>query len=656
MAAIFFTTFQSCNKDEVIDPAALHACFADVPSVIAGTPIQFNSDCSQNETSHQWDFGGQGSSTVANPSFTFSTAGTFVVKLTVYRNSESHTTEKTITIQPAPNTCTVTHSNRDLKASETWKTGETHCINGFFQIMAGVTLTIEPGVTIKLKKNAGIYVVDTGAGIIAEGTADKPILFTSSETVPQVGDWVGIHFTTNGIGASRMKYCTFEYGGSQAFTSEKVGMMEVTYGKTVSVDNCTFRKSKHYAVLIDSYAEFASFTNNTISEAGDYAIFAGTQNLHSIGAGNTINNKGIWIEGAWFNGDATWLKQTCPYYTDGFNVGNAAGMTLTISPGVEIKFINTWSSLDVGGSGTKGKLIAQGNASQKIKLTSDNTTPAPGDWNGFHFYPGTMGLSIVDHVIVEYAGGDDTNYAAMHVTTNSVSMTNSEIRNVQGMGIHLDTETFRRFSAFSDNTITVPNTAYAMKMTSGALNGLGEGNVLTGKAIYFLAASLPNIPQVIWRNMGVPYIVDGKLYFGSATIADYTVIIEPGTTLKFKPNSWFVVGNSDPVLFKAIGTATKPITFTSASDTPTPGSWDGLEFYSRIKAGTTLEYCTIEYGGNRYANVSINNTATAGLLTISNCKITNSSRYGFYSWMSPGAVTLTNNTFANNAMGDTKIE
>jgi parallel beta-helix repeat protein len=517
-------------------------------------------------------------------------------------------------------------------------------------------LTIEPGVTVKLKKTGGIYVSGTGSALIAEGTADKPILFTSGETVPQIGDWVTVKFSAADVGTSRMKYCTFEYGGAQTFTSEKVAMMDLTYGKSISVDHCTFRKSLHYAVKVDSYAEFASFTNNTISEAGDYAIFACTQNVHTIGAGNTINNKGIWIEGQWFNGDGTWLKHTCPYYTNGISVGNTAGMTLTLAPGVEMRFINTYSAMSVGTYDRKGKLVAQGTAAAKIKFTSGNATPVAGDWDGFEFGTGTMGGTILDHVIIEYASGNDTDYAAMHVNTNAVTMTNSEIRNIKGMGIHLDTEYFRRFTAFSNNTVSAPGTSYAMKMHSGALQGIGDGNVLTGKAIYFLATSLPNTQQVLWRNMGVPYIVDGKLYLGSATYADYTVTIDPGTVLKFKPNAWFVVGNSDAVILKAVGTAAKPIIFTSASDTPTAGSWDGLEFYSRIKAVTILSYCTIEYGGNRYGNVSIHNTSTAGLLTISNCKISNSSRYGFYSWMSGGAATLTNNTYSGNALGDTKIE
>jgi hypothetical protein len=89
--------FLSCDSDEPTDPNALKACFQEVPAVTAGTPIQFNSDCSENETSYLWDFGGKGTSTQANPTYAFAAAGTYTIKLTVYRNTESHTSERFVT-------------------------------------------------------------------------------------------------------------------------------------------------------------------------------------------------------------------------------------------------------------------------------------------------------------------------------------------------------------------------------------------------------------------------------------------------------------------------------------------------------------------------------------------------------------------------------
>lgn len=647
----------SCGDDEPSGGLTLKACIGDLPTVTAGTALQFNSDCSENEKTYLWDFGGVATSTEANPSYIFNVAGTYTITLTVYDGTTSATAERAVTISQAPSNCTATHFNRSVTTSETWKTGETHCIRGFFQIEAGGVLTIEPGVTVKVYKNAGIYVVGTGAALIAEGTQSSPILFTSAEPVPQIGDWIGIQFTESDLGASRMKYCTIEYGGSQVYSSfgEKQGMMYLPRGESVSVDNCVFRKSLSYAVQLGSYAEFTSFTNNTISDAGDYAIVAQTQNVHSIGAGNIINNKGILLEGEWFEKDVTWLKHNCPYYTDGFTVGSAVGMTLTISPGVEFRLLNTTSGIRVGYYGDIGRLIAQGTPTEKIVFTSAAETPGPGAWNNISFGTGTMGVSILDNVIVEYAGGNDTEYAAVSITTNSLQMSNTIIRNIEGMGISLDVGSTRKFLSFTNNTIAAAPTAYAMKMHVAALPTIGEGNTITGKSIYLLGAQMPNVQQILLRNFGIPYIVDGNIVLGSATYPDHTLTIEPGTVLKFTATSGMTIANSNAAIFKAVGTASQPIVFTSAKETGmAQGDWDGIEIYNRVKAGTIMDYCTVEYGGSRYANISVVSVATPGLVTISNCKMDHSLKYGFYSFQS--SQTLTNNTYSNNKLGDTSIQ
>lgn len=651
------TLLFSCNKDnDPVDPNEPKACFDEVPSVAAGTEIQFTSTCSENATEYLWDFGDEATSTEANPKHTFASEGTYTVTLTVYKDTKSASTQRTVTITAPVSTCTVSHFNRDLNTSETWKTGETHCISGFFQIRDGAVLTIEPGVTVKLQQHAGIYVVGIGAAIVAEGTEASPILFTSAKAVPQPGDWVSVGFNSDESASSSLKYCIFEYGGSQVYSSfdATVGMVDISYDKKVSIDHCTFRKSLTHAVKMDSYSELAAFTNNSISEAGDYAIFARTQNVHSIGTGNTINNKGIWIEGEWLNGDVTWLKHTCPYYAQSLSVGSTDGVTLTIAPGVEIRFLGGAATrMHVGDWGDKGMLIAQGTPTEKIVFTSGAETPAPGDWGGFTFDTGTMGGSILDNVVIEYASGNDTDYAAVSVTTNSLVIQNTAIRNVKGIGISLDIESSRRFAGFTNNVISSPATAYALKMSTAGIPSIGEGNEVDGKSIYVFSNSIPTVQHIIWQYFDIPYIVDGRIQLGSDTYPDHSFTIEAGTVMKFTPNSGFWIAASNPVKFVAEGTVDKPILFTSASETAAPGDWDGIEFYNRLAAGSIMNYCTIEYGGSRYANVT-SYSVPDGILTISNCEMNSSSKHGFYSFQS--SPTMTNNTYSGNVMGDTNIQ
>ncbi|MCF6171061.1 MAG: hypothetical protein L3J66_08815 [Bacteroidales bacterium] len=65
----------------------------------------------------------------------------------------------------------------------TWKSGKTYLLEGFVFVNEGQTLTIEAGCIIKGKagqgENASALIVARGAKIQAEGTKDKPIIFTA---------------------------------------------------------------------------------------------------------------------------------------------------------------------------------------------------------------------------------------------------------------------------------------------------------------------------------------------------------------------------------------------------------------------------------------------------------------------------------------------
>jgi hypothetical protein len=80
-----------------------------------------------------------------------------------------------------------------ISADRTLKTGNTYLLKGVVYVVEGAKLTIEPGVTIRGEKSSrGALVVTRGTQIIAEGTADKPIVFTNETGTPQSGFWGGL--------------------------------------------------------------------------------------------------------------------------------------------------------------------------------------------------------------------------------------------------------------------------------------------------------------------------------------------------------------------------------------------------------------------------------------------------------------------------------
>jgi hypothetical protein len=78
-------------------------------------------------------------------------------------------------------------ANKTLKAAYTYK------LRGLVYVTNGAILTIEPGTKIvgEAGKNGGL-IITRSSKIIADGTAEKPIVFTSENSTPTRGDWAGL--------------------------------------------------------------------------------------------------------------------------------------------------------------------------------------------------------------------------------------------------------------------------------------------------------------------------------------------------------------------------------------------------------------------------------------------------------------------------------
>jgi hypothetical protein len=85
--------------------------------------------------------------------------------------------------EPEPEPTDDTYISANISENTTWETGKIYTLGGRIAVLDGVTLTIEPGVIIKGEAgtgaNATALLVAQGGTLIAEGTADQPIIFTS---------------------------------------------------------------------------------------------------------------------------------------------------------------------------------------------------------------------------------------------------------------------------------------------------------------------------------------------------------------------------------------------------------------------------------------------------------------------------------------------
>lgn len=130
------------------------------------------------------------------------------------------------------------------------------------------TLTIEAGVTMKFIKAGGLFVerasgtLAAKGALVVNGTAAKPVVFTSAETAPAAGDWRGLWFGGAISAKNKIDHARIEYAGG------------VTGAQNFSCGTPTRTESNRNegAVLILGLPASAFITNTTISKSAANGI------------------------------------------------------------------------------------------------------------------------------------------------------------------------------------------------------------------------------------------------------------------------------------------------------------------------------------------------------------------------------------------------
>ena len=169
-------------------------------------------------------------------------------------------------------------------------------------------------------------------------------------------------------------------------------------------------------------------------------------------------------------------------------------MTLTIEPGVVVKFGWKWDALYVD-----GRLSAQGTAGQPIYFTSldddsvsgdtngngNASQPLPGDWNGVRFRETSTG-SVLDHVVVRYGGADGAT-SGIYATIAPFTLTHSTIAQTKGHGLYLETTMppVVNGNTFVNNTLTAATANLEWRRPSITLSGnTATGNGVNGFRVF----------------------------------------------------------------------------------------------------------------------------------------------------------------------------
>jgi hypothetical protein len=329
------------------------------------------------------------------------------------------------------------------------------------------------------------------------------------------------------------------------------------------------------------------------------------------------------------------------------------GARLTIEPGCVVKFDNPFI-LYFGISGPSG-LTAIGRADAQILFTSNQATPAPGDWNGIMFGDSTLAGTRISYCTIEYGGVQGSDGAAISILNGGTvdEISNCTIRQSGMYGVScMDNSSF---GTFSDNVVT-SNLGYALRLGPEVAERLEAGNVLTGNGSEGVELRGRLSTSTTWPDIGVPYVMQ-LVSVGDSTNSP-VLTIEPGTEVRFQSQGQLVLGQLGrnlPGRIVADGSAGR-ITFTSAAGTPAPGDFYGVVVYDGPSDESEFRSCDFAYGGR--------GSYDAGMLyvhgcspVITGCDFGYSATWGiaFRTAQVPDTVMLKQvNTFHDNGSGAIK--
>jgi len=124
--------------------------------------------------------------------------------------------------------------------------------------------------------------------------------------------------------------------------------------------------------------------------------------------------------------DTTWSLTDSPYVVSKDTI-ISSGVTLTLEPGVEVRFGGYFSLI------VEGRLLAFGEENNTITFTSNRDQPKAGDWNSTKFV-GTE-LSVLAYCVMEYAR------SSIAVEDSRVTIENCEISHNSECGVYVTGDT-----------------------------------------------------------------------------------------------------------------------------------------------------------------------------------------------------------------------
>ncbi len=162
----------------------------------------------------------------------------------------------------------------------------TYILDGTYSVKDGATLYIPAGTTIAATSGFSSYlIVEQGGKLMAEGTADAPVIFTSAESSPASGDWGGLiingYAPISGGGTATCEMdASITYGGDSI--NDNSGTL--TYVELLYTGAQSSESIEHNGLTLDAVGAGTTIENVYVYKSADDAIefFGGSVNVTNL--------------------------------------------------------------------------------------------------------------------------------------------------------------------------------------------------------------------------------------------------------------------------------------------------------------------------------------------------------------------------------------
>jgi hypothetical protein len=287
IAVLMAGILNSCKKDVAIMAINLDQAAANV---MVGNTLTLNVVFDPIDATNKnidWQTDNSAVATVSNGVIT----GVALGKANITATSQDDPTKTSVcavTVVPS-NGQQITVSG-DITTDTKWYANARYFLSGFVYVKNNATLTIEPGTIIKgVSGSKGTLIIERGSKLMAQGTAAKPIIFTSDKPVGQraAGDWGGVvlcgkattnkHDSGTGVGVAEGGIGSL-YGGTD--DADNSGTLQYVRIEFPGIPLTSTANSEINGLTMYSCGTGTTIDHIQVSFSGDdsYEWFGGTVN------------------------------------------------------------------------------------------------------------------------------------------------------------------------------------------------------------------------------------------------------------------------------------------------------------------------------------------------------------------------------------------